>query len=168
MNIAGAIQSLANQGQSVSNKGIKVAKVQSVTANTCDVELLDSGFDITGVRLQAETQDGFLCVPAIDSMVIIAPIDDFEYVVVMFSQLDSIKMLDGSYGGLIKISDLITKLNNLENKVNSIITTFNAHVHTGVTTGGGSSAISPTPITGTLTPTQIADIENDLITHGTV
>lgn len=164
MDITEAIQRIARQG--TGNAKIQVAKVLSVDGNTCTVELLESEFEITGVRLQVETQNGVLYVPAVDSFVIIAPIDDFEYFVVMYSALASIKMLDGSYGGLIKIEDLVTKLNNLENKVNSIINTFNTHVHGGVTTGAGSSAVSPTPVSGTLTPTVRANIENDKIIHG--
>lgn len=73
------------------------------------------------------------------------------------------KFNDGNLGGLLKVNDVLQKINNLENKVNAIITIFNNHVHTGVTTGAGSSAISPTPISGTLTPTQKSEIENTKI-----
>ena len=168
MGIAEAIQKIASQGQTVSNKGIKVAKVISVAGNECVVELLDTEFEISGVRLQAESASGMLLIPAVDSFVIIAPIDDFEYVVVMFSELESIQFLDGSYGGLVKVTELVQKVNNLENKVNSIINTFNLHTHAGVTTGAGTSGPSATPISGTLTPTQVSDINNPLVTHGTV
>ncbi|MEI8111180.1 MAG: hypothetical protein WCH59_09345 [Chitinophagia bacterium] len=70
---------------------------------------------------------------------------------------------DGSLGGLVKVIELTQKLNNLENKVNSLISVFNSHVHTGVTTGAGASGTTPTTVTGTLTPTQRADIENTKI-----
>lgn len=70
---------------------------------------------------------------------------------------------DGSLGGLVKVVELTQKLNNLESKVNSLITAFNSHVHTGVTTGAGASGTTLTTVTGTLTPTQRADIENTKI-----
>lgn len=73
------------------------------------------------------------------------------------------KFNDGNLGGLVKVNDILTKLNNLENKVNTIISTFNSHTHLGVTTGAGTSGTSPTPITGTLTPTTKSEIENDKI-----
>ena len=79
---------------------------------------------------------------------------------------DEIKFNDGALGGLVKVAELTTKLNNLENKVNTLITTFNTHVHTGVTTGPGSSATTPTTVNGTLTPTQQKDIENEKIKQG--
>lgn len=73
------------------------------------------------------------------------------------------KFNDGSLGGMVKVNDILTKLNNLENKVNAIISAFNSHVHTGVTTGAGSSGVTPTSITGTLTPTTKSEIENNKI-----
>jgi hypothetical protein len=77
-----------------------------------------------------------------------------------------IKLNDGSMGGLVKVIQLTQKLNNLENKVNQLITAYNSHVHTGVTTGPGSSAITPSTVSGTLTPTNRGDIENEKIVHG--
>jgi hypothetical protein len=77
-----------------------------------------------------------------------------------------IKLNDGSLGGLVKVIQLTQKLNNLENKVNQLITAYNTHVHTGVTTGAGSSAVTPSTVSGALTPTNRVDIENDLVKHG--
>lgn len=73
---------------------------------------------------------------------------------------------DGAMGGLVKVIELTQKLNALENKVNSLLAAYNAHVHSGVTTGPGSSGPTPSQVTGTLTPTQRADIENDKIVQG--
>ena len=73
---------------------------------------------------------------------------------------------DGAMGGLVKVVELTQKLNALENKVNALLTAYNSHVHSGVTTGPGSSGPTPTQVTGTLTPTQRADIENDKIVQG--
>jgi hypothetical protein len=73
---------------------------------------------------------------------------------------------DGAMGGLVKVIELTQKLNALENKVNALITAYNAHVHSGVTTGPGSSGPTPTQVSGTLTPTQRAEIENEKIEQG--
>jgi hypothetical protein len=77
-----------------------------------------------------------------------------------------IKMNDGAMGGLVKVIELTQKLNALENKVNALLAAYNSHVHSGVTTGPGSSGPTPTQVSGTLTPTQRADIENDKIVQG--
>lgn len=75
------------------------------------------------------------------------------------------KFNEGDLGGLVKVIDLTTKLNNLEEKVNAIITAFNSHTHIlTLSTGTGSAAPTSTQVSGTLTPTQRADIENDKIT----
>ena len=42
----------------------------------------------------------------------------------------SIQFNDGSYGGMIKIDALVTRLNAIENKINAFALLFNAHTHT--------------------------------------
>lgn len=75
---------------------------------------------------------------------------------------------DGSLGGLVKVIELTQKLNNLENLVNGLITKYNSHTHTVATTGTataqtGTAAPTSATETQTLTPTQRADIENELV-----
>lgn len=145
---------------------------------TCVVDPLSASFEgeITDVYLSAQPNDGIIQIPAIDSVVkvMVCMGIDFPFVI-QFSDLDKVVILaetsiqfnDGSFGGIVKVQELVDKINRLENKVNSIINTFNMHVHSGVQTGGGSSATTATPITGTITPvTQVSDINNPAITHG--
>ena len=61
------------------------------------------------------------------------------------------------------MNELVTKLNNLENKLNTFIGLYNAHVHVET---GGSTSPTVSLVVGTLTPTVKANIENPLITHG--
>lgn len=71
---------------------------------------------------------------------------------------------DGALGGLVKIIDLTTKLNNLENKVNTLLSAFNSHTHLlTLTSGTGTAAPTVAPVVGTLTPTVRGDIENEKI-----
>lgn len=73
---------------------------------------------------------------------------------------------DGAMGGLVKVIELTQKLNNLENKVNAIISAFNSHTHVlTLTTGTGTAAPTAAPVSGTLTPTQRADIEDTKVVH---
>lgn len=153
-----------------------LATVNSVDplTKTCEVTDFKKGGTITNVRLFASylntdlTQSkGLYVIPSVGSKVIVHQISDQDYYVSMFSQIDEVDFFDGSLGGMTKVITLTTKLNNLENKVNSIINTFNAHVHSGVTTGGGTSAITPTLVSGTLTPTNQVEIENAKIKNGT-
>ena len=70
------------------------------------------------------------------------------------------------YKGLVINDSLVTKLNNLENKVNDLIMAYNYHTHTGVQTGGGTSGTTPTVITGSLTPTNETELQNQNVKHG--
>jgi len=163
MEIAEAIRKISGENRNL--KSI-VCEVVTVTGATCLCRPIDGSADIEDVRLQAAaTNDGMLITPAVDSVVIVQMINDVEGYVSMFSEIQNIKFFDGAQGAFVLINALVTKLNNLENKVNDIITAYNTHVHTGVTTGAGSSAITPTQVSGTLTPTVAQDIDNEKITQ---
>lgn len=76
------------------------------------------------------------------------------------------KFNDGQLGGMVKVLELVAKLNNLEDLVNDLISKYNAHTHLlTLSTGTGTAAATLTQETGTLTPTVRADIENDKITQ---
>lgn len=120
------------------------------------------------VNLLAAPNDGFILVPSIGSTVIIAMTNKNDYFVVQFSDIDKVRITigqfeilmtenelllgDGSYNGLVKVSDLVTKLNNLENRVNII--------------GTWAATVTP-PLTVTpLTPTIQSELENTKIKQG--
>jgi len=143
-----------------------LCQVISVSGSTCNVLAVERDVELIDVRLQAATSNGIYLKPAVDSFVICAPINDVEFAVIMYSDIDEIKLLDGSYGGLIKIDDMVTKVNNLEGQVNDLLTALQ-----GVTIPLAPSGTYPfAPIFSSftpLTPTQVSDIENPLVTHGT-
>lgn len=160
-------------------------EVESVDEAEATIDVrINEDIIVYGVRLRCviDTTDGMYIVPAIDSHVVFAQIDGGQdYQLIQASVIDKVMITiegttvvidkdgivfnEGTNDGLVNVVDLVTKLNNLENKVNIIATTFNSHTHSGVTSGGQASGPSPTPITGTLTPTQKADIEDTKITH---
>jgi hypothetical protein len=140
----------------------------------------DSITDMPAVKLKAEANDGFMLIPSVGSTVLVASSTRNNYYLLMCSDIDKVVCTinnnnyfvfssdgfifnGGTLDGMVKINDLVTKLNNLENKVNSLLTAFNSHVHPGVTVGAGSTAITITPVTGTLTPTTRPDLENPKI-----
>lgn len=71
----------------------------------------------------------------------------------------------GNLGGLTKIVNLVSKLNNLENLLNSLIQDYNFHTHSGVTTGAGVSGPILVQQAGSITPTVRADIEDTTVNH---
>ena len=146
-------------------------QIQSVEVVSVDFPFftgeLRNGSTIENIRLVSEESDANIYVlPKVGSNVIVGFVDNNNGVLLVAGELDEVIIRGDQYGGLVKVSDLVTKLNNLENKVNTIINTFNTHVHAGVTVGAGATAVTPTLVVGTLTPTTVNDLENALVKHG--
>jgi hypothetical protein len=140
----------------------RICTVKSVdtTTLTCTVETLDTDAEITEVRLQAGEGVGLIMIPKVGSIVIVMEVVRFDYAVVLYSEIDSIKMLDGSFGGLVKVGVLVSRLNEVEDKLNTLLSIYNSHTH--------PAHLTPTPsrVTGQVAKTTRADIENTLVTHG--
>jgi len=141
------------------NRPAAVCQVVSSGGGKCTVTTVN-GSTYKDVRLQANPANGILVIPKDDSYVIIEWISETAAYVAMFSATDSIQLMDGSYGGLIKITELVDKLNVLEQRMTS-------HQHLT-----GASAGAPTAYDITTNPditeTTKADLENPLITHGSI
>lgn len=138
-----------------------------VTGATTDGNGNPLGATLMQVRIQAGIGNGFFPVPADGSVVIIGEIAPFDYCILMYSGISSIQFLDGSLGGLVEVAALTTKLNNLENLVNNLVTLYNVHTHVlALSAGTGTAAPTISTETTTLTPTVRANIENTNILHG--
>jgi hypothetical protein len=160
---------------------IVVGTVESIQGNTCTCTINDQSI-LPAVNLQAGVCDGILIIPSIGSTVVIMYSTQINPFVVLYSDIDkaylqvglaSIEMLadgsitlnDGTDGGLVKGDPLVEKLNNLENKVNDLITTFNTHTHNVISVGSPTATAIPT-ISGELTPTKASEIESQSIKYG--
>lgn len=174
MQLAEAIQQLA---------GTKFLNVTTIVAATvASVNVADAACqcrtisgkttaELITVSLMAESDDGLLLVPAVGSTVLVAYNKELLPFIIMYSELDEayfwvnnvLTLKDGQHGGLVMVTPLTQKLNALENKVNQLLTAYNAHTHaeSGSTTGPPGTLVP-----GTLTPTQQTDIENPNVTHG--
>jgi hypothetical protein len=123
------------------------------------VVLIKNDVEIT-CRLMAQVGDGFLLIPSIGSTVFVGYFTYNDAYILMASDLDVIGLKGDELGGLVKVIELTEKLNNLEAKVNAIITNFNIHTH-------ASLGAPPVPlITGPLVLTLQSEIENTNVTHG--
>jgi hypothetical protein len=164
-----------------------VASVQEVDEEQATITALPvGGPELTDVRLRAAidgAEDGVILFPEVGSTVLVGIIGndpDTAFVcrcsVVQKAKLkigdstleistEGFLMNGGSLGGLINIADLVEKVNAIENKVNDLIGKFNSHTHPGVTKGGDVTLVTPTLVSGTLTQTLQADLEDTKITH---
>lgn len=152
-----------------------IGEVKSVSGNTCVVTIVsgDSELDVPNVLLQAEVCDGLLITPVVNSNVLLCLSNYSPPYVAMFSDIDEfylqvgdssltvtndgkIKLNDGQLGGLIKIQDLTSKLNDMVTAINIEL----GKIQTGIAAAGGS--YSPT----NLSQFNKTDYENSDITHG--
>lgn len=165
---------------------IVLATVQSVDedAMTCDVTTVTGTAigDVPGVQLMAEVDDGFLLIPAVGSNVLVTITKRGIAYVSMFSEVAKlsitagssvlaikdqlVQLNDGSYGGLVQIKQLVTKLNNLEADLNKIKTAFTSWVTVPNDGGAALKTVSASWAGSQITPTQQSDLENSSITHG--
>lgn len=151
---------------------------------TCDVESVngDATLSFVDVELMVGVNDGMLLIPAVDSQVYIAYSNVVSPYVTMYSELDkiiyitgnsgieitdgSIKFNNGSFGGLVKIEDLVNKLNTIEQDLNTLKTVFSGWTPVANDGGAALKAAAATWYAQQLTTTTVADLENDSVTHG--
>jgi len=155
---------------------VQVAQVKSVDKDkcSCDVQLIE-GAELFNVNLRSALDDnkkGFVCFPKIDSLVLVGTIENNENnaFVLIFSELTDITIdakiviNDGENKGMVKLPELVQKLNAVEQKVNQLVQWSATHTHSGVLTGGGTSGVA-VGVSGTLTQTQESDLENENVKH---
>lgn len=145
-----AIRKIAGNGSTQAH----VAEVVDVDTNRRTATVSANGVEYM-VQLAPASGDQLLQIPEIGSTVFVV-----DGIIVGYSDLSELWLRGNQFEGLVKVSDLVTKLNNLENKVNDLLTAYNTHTH-------ASSGAPPVPtVAGALTPTNQNDIENPLVKHG--
>jgi hypothetical protein len=134
----------------------------TVKANVTEIEY--EGVSLRGV--DSSSPDAMVVYPAVGSVVLVASKNNVpaDLYVVAITEAAKVKLRGDSLGGMVKVVDLVEKLNNLENKVNSIQTAYNLHVHPDP--ASGLTGVPTVALTGTLTPTNRAMLENELVQHG--
>jgi hypothetical protein len=181
--IRNGIRELARQGAIQFRPGI--IKAVDKAACRCDVQLAED-YDVVlyDVRLRAvddEEDKGFVLFPAVGSDVIIGQMSSGGWFVSMYSVLDSLMLKvetqtmevskdgfvwnGGSLGGLVKIADLVSKLNALEQDINSLKTAFSAWVPVPNDGGAALKTAAGSWSGSQLVQTQKGDLEDTKITH---
>jgi len=145
-------------------------KVKEVDGETATLAPLNGDADLLDVKLTAgASETPLLITPVIDSVVIATFLSKDTAFISLYSEIESVAIRGDQFGGLIKIEELVSKLNRLEDKVNGLVSKFNSHGHPYViSTGPAPNPTAPplsqeTPIAPT---TQRADLENENVNHG--
>lgn len=159
------ISDLNNDMQNITP--VIIGTVLSIDGSTCTIQPADATLSpITNVLLSSDANSTPTFIPALGTQVSVSMFSNSAGVVVGHGATKSAAIAGDTYGGLVIGSDLITKLNNIENLLNSFITLFNSHTHGGVTVGTAFTLV-PIPIeTQQLTPTIVSDIVSTTVVHG--
>jgi hypothetical protein len=157
-------------------------------ADTCEVEPVNGEANLTDVRLKAIIEDPenpplaickIVVYPKVGSTVIVSIIEDNPNVayVGIISEIDEILIImggafkmhlkpdgnlefnEGLLGGLVKIQELITKLNVLENRMGT-------HQHLYINAAAVVTPTTPDVATNpAITPTELSELEDTKIKH---
>jgi len=146
-----------------------VCNVDSVdlTDRSCVCTPVNGGAELQDVRVQASLggTTGLFIEPVVDSKVVVSFLSREIAYISLFTDIENV-YLDfnsqvifngGSNGSMVDINDLTYRLNLIENKVNAIITAYNAHVHVET---GGSTSPTVSLVAGSLSLTSQPDLEN--------
>ncbi len=149
-----------------------IAKVVSVNDDemTCTIDPLNDNSTVTieNVNLSAQPNDGLICYPSIESIVLVAYAPKLDPFILQFSDIDKcritinsceyyidkngIKLYGDNFGGLVKVTDLVGKLNTLENTINQIAV--------------WALSVTPPLTIQPISPTTAIEISNSKVQHG--
>ncbi len=157
---------------------------------TCDCTPISGNAttSIPAVKLNAERNDGFLITPAVGSTILVGTSTRNNYYVLLYSDIQKVTCIidstngyefdstgfvwnDGLLGGLVKVNDLLTKINQLEAFENQVKVAVAAIAAAGsgspgtpvtnATLAAFFASVSPTPVV----PTTLIEIEDTKVKH---
>lgn len=164
---------------------ILACKVTAVDDKTCDVVPLDNSAPLKKVKLNAapEQGKGIVITPVVDSVVLVGLRTETDASILMFSEIEKIDIIlsediklslnadeivfndNFKNSFLIDINKLKTKINNIENDINTLKNIFTAWVPAPMDGGAVLKTASSAWAVQKLTPTQVNDIKDEKIKH---
>lgn len=152
---------------------LKVDEVDEDTMTITGTEV-SSSIQFFNVRIKpisdAVKTDSFILIPAVGSYVYCSTVNNEQsnLQITAFSEVSQIYLKGDANLGLVKITELVDKLNQLEESLNAVIDLLKTHVHpvTALGTPTGTSPTLTTIDTNKINPiTAIADLENEFVKH---
>jgi len=124
---------------------------------TCDCAPIDGSAIIEDVQLCANFNDntneaGFLLIPKEGSIVTVSFKNNSDAFVSMVSVVDYVYLNGNKFGGIVRVNDLVTKINIIENSINAISI--------------WAATVTPPLVLPEITPTTKTEIENTKVLHG--
>ena len=156
-----AIRMIAKgDGQALCDTG--VARNVDADQGVCDVEI--EGKAHAEGALIGNAESGVMVVPKDGSVVAVVWASKTTAVVVMVAEVEEIRLMGGQLGGLVKVEELVKKLNAVEKDLNSLKQVFlEGWVPVSQDGGAALKAAAATWAGRRLTETQKSDIENEKV-----
>jgi hypothetical protein len=162
-----AIQSLS---------GLNDLQYEGVMCNVSDIDLatftctctpINGDAEFFDVLLNADAEKGFTLIPANGSLVIIQQTSQATAYVSMVSKVDQVYLAGDANGGLVKVNDLVSKLNRIENDINVLKLVFSTWVPVASDGGAALKLAAATWFAQQLIPITTAnDLQNNTVKHG--
>jgi hypothetical protein len=162
-----AIQALSGFGD-LQYEGVvcKVSDIDLATF-TCTCTPINGDAEFYDVLLNADADKGFTLIPANGSLVIIQQTSQANAYVTMVSKVDQVYLAGDANGGLVKVNDLVSKLNRIENDINVLKLVFSTWVPVASDGGAALKVAAATWIAQQLIPITTAnDLQNNTVKHG--
>lgn len=156
-----AIRMIAKgDGQAMCDTG--VARNVDAAHGVCDVEI--EGKAPAEGALIGNAESGVMVVPKDGSVVAVVWVSKTTAVVVMVAEVGEIRLMGGQLGGLVKVEELVKKLNAVEKDLNSLKQVFLQDWVPVSQDGGAALKTAAATWAGRrLTETQKSDIENEKV-----
>ena len=144
------------------------AEVVSVKSDrTCAVKVIRTGLEIEDVRYQSLVggTTGIYGKPAAGSKCIIMSVGKVHYAVIT-GETTQVELNGNQYGGVPISESVVSRLNAIEQDLNSIKTVFKNWIVAANDGGGALKTASATWANQQLTETAVEDIHNENVKHG--
>lgn len=125
-----------------------------IAKRTCNVTTITGNATLTfDAQLMSGVADGILVIPELQSYVFVLKSKYTIPFVILYSDVDNVSFMGGEFGGLVKVAELVKKINDLEKRLNEIAI--------------WSGTVSPPLISIPLILTVRDNLENQSVKHGT-
>ena len=155
-----AIRAIAGDGgNAMCDTG--VARNVDADKGVCDVEI--EGKAPAKGALIGNAESGVLTVPKEGSVVAVVWASPVTAVVVLTAEVEEIRIMGGQLGGMVKVEELVKKLNAVEKDLNNLKQVFQGWTPVAQDGGAVLKTAATTWATQQLTETQKSDIENEKV-----
>jgi hypothetical protein len=145
----------------------QLAEVLEVEGNFCVVKTIGSEETFADVNINAkETSSGFTLIPTVGSTVLIGLTESNKAQILMFSDVESVKIHGDNLGGLIIIEELVKQLGIVTDRIDKVYSAINDGVPIAQDGGAGYQSTMKIILATQAETEDYKDIENETVKHG--